>query len=145
MTREGIAEATTGKASVCGTAVLPTVATPVLGEMASSSLAVSADGVPVSPLLAAGAPGSYGSKLVRILKVGEAVKVGLKQTQLKLGRGWQEAGSSGKVWFVALDWVPKVYHCGSGGVVAISICNGPQVLQTEGGGVGLLPNTAPVH
>jgi len=137
VTREGIAEATTGKALVCGTAVLPTVATPVLGEMAGSSL-VGADGVPVSPLLAAGSPGSYGSKLVRILKVGEAVKVGLKQTQLKLGRGWQEAGSSGKVWFVALDWVPKVYHSGSGGVVAISICKGPQVRHSEGGGAASL-------
>ena len=128
MTRDGIAEATAGKASVCGTAVLPTVATHVLGEMGGCPPGVGSDGVPMSPLAVSG---TYVSKVVRLLKVTDAVKVGLKQTQLKLGRGWQEAGSSGKVWFIALDWVPKLYHAGSGGVVDISICNGPELLHSE--------------
>ena len=122
-TREGVAEATAGQALVCGTAVLPSVAGHVLGEAAGES-----GSAPASPH---SAPSVYVSKAVRLVKVASSVRVGLKHAELKLGRGWQEAGSCHKVWYLALDWTPKVYHQGRGGVLELAICNGSEVLHSE--------------
>jgi len=124
VTVEGVAEATAGQALVCGTTVLPTVAGPVLGEMKGGEGGCTLG----SPMVLSG---MYLSKCVRLVKVASSVKVGLKRTELKLGRGWKEGGSSDKVWYMALDWVEKSYHDSKGGVVEVAICNGSQVLHAE--------------
>jgi hypothetical protein len=123
-TREGVAEATAGQALVCGTAVLSSVAGAVIGEMAGD-----VGGVPASPL--SQLAGVSVSKAVRLLKVASSVKVGLKHAQLKLGRGWKEAGSCHKVWFLALDWAHKDEAKGSAGVLEMAICNGSEVLHSQ--------------
>jgi tetratricopeptide (TPR) repeat protein len=130
VTRDGTAEATTGQALVCGTAVLPTVAGHVLGKVLERCGVAGGEGREGAGAVSGG--GGHVLKGVRVLKVAQGVNVGVKQTELKLGRSWKEDGSSGKAWFLALDWVPNnTDHGGVGGVVQVSVCNGSQVLHSE--------------